>query len=419
MSGQVSSSQRLRAYVQDYDSGDSGNDGHECTFNANSTMFHAQHTCMFYDCVGSKLKSFRGKFINVVRDGESSSDAVKSSISVSEISAVGTRTNCRFTAVSDADGAYEIKLRDTSGNIPVKAKMLGAAYKEEIFPKTIKKVIDSADISSPTSQPAKVLLVVRQSDGNASAAASLSSGQFDESFESWDGDDSTSLSFGEFAKFVEDAARFPLKGHAIISRAIWSSLDADGDDTLSPSEYAAAKAKMRSGALVADAVLVYASINAKYLSSFETTRGNANSCENFLLARTNSTAMPANTTAWNAFYEELIPSGSSSLSSAIAPCEVSVHIPTVYAGGDANMTKLIPLRVFESTAPKTVSLASESATSTSEDDLTQFDDPVVLSATEQYHDIVHIFDKTQAPSLRMRLKSLSTHSATCRMSKTM
>ena len=107
--------------------------------------------------------------------------------------------------------------------------------------------------------------------------------------------------------------------------------------------------------------------------------------------------MPANTTAWNAFYEELIPSGSSSLSSAITPCEVGVHIPAVYAGGDANMTKLIPLRVFESTASKTVSLASESATSTSEDDLTQFDDPVVLSATEQYHDIVHIFDKTQAP----------------------
>ena len=73
MSGQVSSSQRLRAYVQDYDSGDSGNHGHECTFNANSTISHAQHTCMFYDCVGSKLTSFHGKFINVVRDGESSS----------------------------------------------------------------------------------------------------------------------------------------------------------------------------------------------------------------------------------------------------------------------------------------------------------------------------------------------------------
>ena len=233
MSGQVSSSQRLRAYVQDYDSGDSGNHGHECTFNAELTMSHARHTCMFYDCVGSKLTSFHGKFINVVRDGESSSDAVRSSISVSEISAVGTRTNCRFSAVSDADGAYEIKLRDTSGKIPVKAKMLAAAYKEEIFPKTVKKVIDSADTSSPTSQPAKVLLVVRQSDGNASAAANSSSGQSVESFESWDGDDSTSLSFGEFTKFVEDAAGFPLKGHAIISRAVWSSLDVDGDDVLS------------------------------------------------------------------------------------------------------------------------------------------------------------------------------------------
>ena len=39
MSGQVSSSQRLRAYVQDYDSGDSGNHGHECTFNANFDLY--------------------------------------------------------------------------------------------------------------------------------------------------------------------------------------------------------------------------------------------------------------------------------------------------------------------------------------------------------------------------------------------
>ena len=154
---------------------------------------------------------------------------------------------------------------------------------------------------------------------------------------------------------------------------------------------------MRSGDLVADPVLVYASINAKYLSAFETTRGDANSCENFVLARTNSTTMPANTTAWNAFYEDLVPPGSPSLSSAITPCASSARIAAVYAGGDANMTKLIPLRVFESTSSKSVSLASGSASSTSEDDLTQFNDRVVLSATEQYHDIVHIFDKTQEP----------------------
>jgi hypothetical protein len=80
VSGKVTSSQRLRAYVQDYDSGDSGNHGHECTFNAKLTTSHAQHTCMFYDCVGSKLTSFHGKFINVVRDGESSSEDGSSQI---------------------------------------------------------------------------------------------------------------------------------------------------------------------------------------------------------------------------------------------------------------------------------------------------------------------------------------------------
>ena len=86
MSGQVSSSQRLRAYVQDYDSGRrSGNHGHECTFNANRIISHAQHTQYVLRLRRLKLTSFHGKFINVVRDGESSSDAVRSSISVSEV----------------------------------------------------------------------------------------------------------------------------------------------------------------------------------------------------------------------------------------------------------------------------------------------------------------------------------------------
>jgi hypothetical protein len=184
----------------------------------------------------------------------------------------------------------------------------------------------------------------------------------------------------EFAKFVEDAAGFPLKGHAIISRAVWSSLDVDGDDALSSSEFTNAKAKMRSGDLVADPVLVYASINAKYLSSFQTTRGDANSCENFVLARTNSTAMPANSTAWNAFYEGLVPSGSS-LSSVITPCASRVSISAVYAGGEVNMTKLIPLRVFDASSSRSVSLVSGSAPSSSEDDLTQFDKQVKATAT--------------------------------------
>jgi hypothetical protein len=311
-------------------------------------------------------------------------DAVKSSISVSEISAVGTRTNCRFSAVSDADGAYEIKLRDTSGKIPVKAKMLGAAYKEEIFQKTLNKVIDSADTSSPTSQPAKVLLILRERD----AASTSTLGQSPDSFKSWDEDNSTALEFDEFITVVEDAAHFPLKGHAIISRAIWDTLDVDGDETLSSSEFADARAKMNSGELVADPILVYTSINAKYLSKFVTTRHEADSCENFVLARTNSSAMPANTTAWSAFYEELVQSGLS-LSSMILPCVTQAQVEAIYAGGNEMMTKLIPLRVFNA-ASKSVSLASGGAPSSFNDDLTQFDDPVVLSATEQYHDIVHI-----------------------------
>jgi hypothetical protein len=571
MSGQVSSSQRLRAYVQEYDSGDSGNHGHECTFNAELTTSHAQHTCMFYDCVGSELRSFHGKFINVVRDEVSSSEGVpsqipmsglyswfksseasktwksevngfvgkvkggnvktefhtgngatgvirtlagdqnakfnfgdilpaewtlctlsrytgnnrkriimgkgnfahghygdkrgvayydqwllqnsrgtkkdwlimcgtnngesayvdgqqlttlanrngqsaykqvginyapsgssgiyqrsnwavaevitwnraltddemeqvsdylkgvKSSVSVSEIHATGTNSNCRFSAVSDDDGAYEIKLTDLSGDVPVKAKVLSAAYKEDIFAKTDMNVIDPADASA--SQPTKVLLVLRQNDNGSSSSSSSSLGSSTSSFEHWDGDESGNLSFDEFATFVEDAAYFPMKGHAIVPSSLWSALDADGDGSLGSSEFNAAKAKMQSGDLIADPIIAYGSIDAKYLSAFVTSRGQANACENFVLARTNSTAMPANTSAWNAFYEELFKSVGSSLSSLIVPC---ANVDAVYAGGDSGMTKMIPLRVL-GVGSKIVSLSSSDSNLRLEDDLDQFD----------------------------------------------
>lgn len=90
--------------------------------------------------------------------------------------------------MSDDDGAYEIKLRDSSGDVPVKAKVLSAAYKEDVFAKTDMNVIDPVDASA--SQPTKVLLVLRQNDNGSSSSSSSSLGSSARSLEYWDGDES-------------------------------------------------------------------------------------------------------------------------------------------------------------------------------------------------------------------------------------
>ena len=57
---------RLKAYVHDYDSGDSGDHGHECEFNDEATRHdESAYSCFYFDCSGTHLESFHGKYVTV------------------------------------------------------------------------------------------------------------------------------------------------------------------------------------------------------------------------------------------------------------------------------------------------------------------------------------------------------------------
>jgi len=269
------------AYVQDYDSGDTGNHGLACEFDSALTYKESSHSCFSYNCRGTHLKAFHGKYITAAIPSHGGAKA-----EITEIMALGSRTNCRYSEVTDSDGRYEMSVRETSGLLPVKTQMLVGAYKEETFRPSKAKLVDSSQ------DPHKILLVLRKNtQGSASGVLyPLSKADLDES-----GD----VSRDEFQSHVENIAGFPINGHAIISDELWNEMDSDKDGTLDTKEYATVSQNMRDEKLVVDVLVVYTIIHAKYLSAF-TSLSNVASCERFVLMRQKSAVLPANTTAWNA-----------------------------------------------------------------------------------------------------------------------
>ena len=383
----------ITAHIQDHDSGDSSDHGHGCERNDALTEVHDDHTCMLYECRGTNVSSFHGAFVTAAYRSDSDQTAA---IGVTEIFTTGTKTNCAFSATTDAEGYYEINIRDTSGLIPVEANLLAAAYKEEIFTKTTVTLIDtSSDDINAASDPLKVLLVVRTID----ATESVSTSEF-EPFIDWDADNSANLTLLEFASFVEHASGFPTKGHAIISEDIWNTLDTDADGFLDVTEFNVAQSFMNNGRLIADPILVYTPMEAKYLSQLLTTRQTIamkDKCENFVLARHGTLALPSNTSAWNTWYEGMISSNADPLRS-VSSCTSEAQIDAVLIG-DAETTKAIPMLVF-GFQKNTLSLRQGARTSEADDiyqGIVASSAIATLSATQQYSDIVHFFDTTESP----------------------
>jgi len=315
---------------------------------------------------------------------------------VTEISAFGSRTSCQFSAVSDADGQYEIDLKDTSGRVPVKASVAVGAYKEDTFPETNEIVIDSSSAQS-AHQPHTVLFAVRQTSVTVAQPSSVTTQGL---FASRDLDSSASVSKEEFSSFVQAVAGFPSKGRAVFSDALWKALDVNGDDALSLVEFDYTVAKMNAGALVADTFLVYPVVDVKYLTEFRTTRVGTGSCQNFVLARRGDATVPSNYSAWNTFYAGLISGGPSSLTT-FSNCSSAAEVPAAVFNSGATMTKAIPMLVSN----KVTSLVQNANAAADEKKVYEsvmkaggVTPKTSLYAKQRYHDVVHAFDKTTSAS---------------------
>ena len=312
-------------------------------------------------------------------------------IAVNEIAATGVRTPCSFSAVTCLDGQYEISLKDQSGLMSDRAKIAVGAYKEEAFPKSNELLLSSAQLAKP--RAVGVLLVVRDVGSTGASSAALG---FSDTFNATDADQSLGISRVELLSRIEHAAGFPTKGHAIVSDDVWRSMDADGDGTLNSNEFDAVEAQMRDGLLVADPVLVYPIVDARYLTEFKATRPAA-SCAKFTLARHASSALPSNSTAWNGLYETLASASSATSIFASSECENDVAF-----SGDSRATKVIPMLARDSTLASP--LALRGSHDSSEDDLYARVMPsgenTELRATQRAHDIVHDIESPNSEQRR-------------------
>ena len=120
-------------------------------------------------------------------------------------------------------------------------------------------------------------------------------------------------------------------------------------------------------------------------------------CENFVLARHGTLALPSNTSAWNTWYEGMISSNADPLRS-VSSCTSEAQIDAVLIG-DAETTKAIPMLVF-GFQKNTLSLRQGARTSEADDiyqGIVASSAIATLSATQQYSDIVHFFDTTESP----------------------
>jgi len=313
---------------------------------------------------------------------------------VTEVAAYGSRSNCAFSAVTGLNGEYEITLKDTSGTLPVTAKVLAGAYKEEVFPETRESLIDSSSArqSDASSQPAKVLLVLKSTSEDDSPTTT-SSEELGSALNLADADQDAAISRLELQRFIESRAGFPNKGHAIVPESVWNQFDVDSDGILSAGEFTRLVDKLQRHVLVAQPILVYPIIDGKYLSNFEAKRTGGNLCVMFSLIRGNSTVLPSNSTTWNEYY-------AASVRDAFPSTCTDAMSPRVV--GDVNMTKLLPLL----SVAETITLDAAVNNARSEDDVygrVAHSTGVSLFASQRYHDIVHIFDKSTRQSLSNKL----------------
>ena len=307
---------------------------------------------------------------------------------VTEIIAKGVATRCSFSAVSDANGQYEISLKDTSGLVPVTATVAVGAYKEDVFRKTNETLIDSS-LTDSQHQPQNVLLVVRDLKTNsASERNALKADEF-ATLTSYDSDGSDSLSMDEFEYFLRTIAGYPTNGRVVVSADAWEFFDRDADGALSVDEFNVVVAYVNAKKFVADAFLSYPVVDTSYLSGFVTTRGGTGKpCQAFLLARRSVTTAPSNASAWSSFYAESLAPYSDVLKTQCSSNEI---ISCAVVGGNETMTKALPLLV----TGKSVSLSLKNQPNTASLYETFVSSATSLGAIKQYYDIIHEFDKSE------------------------
>ena len=266
------SSSHVAAYVSEHDPG-SGHYGNECTFvddeivDNHQTSGDSTKACVNFVCKGKSLKTLHGQHVTIVAVNQTA-DVIK----VTKVFAEGRKTNCPYTVTSDEYGDFDIDIRDTTGDIPVKTTMHIGAHKEDVFSPTTETMIDSSmsvdgHRETHVTSPHRVLLVVTEDLSGTSSTVSTNADTYSLA-DVTPHDPTKNVTKRMLANFITKLTNFTNEGVAIMSDELWEKFDADGDGALNATEFDEIATRMEQKQLVVEPRLVYQPRLVTHMSDF-------------------------------------------------------------------------------------------------------------------------------------------------------
>ena len=222
----------------------------------------------------------------------------------------------------------------------------------------------------------------------------------------------------EFLIIIEKAASFPSNGHAIVSDELWNSFDSDHDGKLNGVEFTTVAHRMALRSLYVEPVLVFPARKVEYDYDFKTVQSVvepvaddshqdvrhqvfSKACENFILPRVASVAVPYSSMGWNELYRNFTTVMGLDPLSKVAKCRSleEAEFDAVVFGQQSDLYVLPMLATAPGSNAIFIDLDSKKIHDNVRDDPKQLFDrvsrlglEVSLWSRRNLPDVIHVFD---------------------------
>ena len=371
----------LEAYVHDLPI-DSEKHGNRCELDLMADSAAASDKCagqegttrlLKFSCVGSRARSFHGQFIDVV--------AVSKSV-VQSISATGTQTLCKHSALTDEDGRYEMTIEDDSGNVKMKSKLHFGAYKEEIRSSSEVSLNECAKNESYVymilSSTASTPLLAQSVSESLSSASNSTDGN-----ETLPRSDEKMFTRFQLEENVRDNATTDRHFFPVIDDTLWKRLDVDADGLVTQSQrndFIATLGDLGANDISALIFMVFPTCEIEHKSHFEVVASLPGACGEFALVRRDNTRMPVTARDYRSLYDSTFKRVlANSKAETCRPLTTAQPVPQF---GDDKLKFAIPVLMISDPS----AIPEESSSVGMALDLT-------ITARERPPDIIHVFGK--------------------------
>ena len=361
----------LEAYVHDLPM-DSEKHGNRCELDFMADSAAASNKCagqqgtrlLTFKCVGSRVRSFHGQFIDVV--------AMSTSVDVQSISATGNQTLCKHSALTDEDGRYEMTIEDDSGNVKMKSKLHFGAYKEEI------RSSSEVPLDGCAKNESYVYMIL-----SSKASTPLLAQTVPESLGSASNNDEKMFTRFQLEEYIRDNATTDRHFVPVIDETLWKRIDVDDDGLVSQSqtnEFIAILGDLGANNIMSLIFMVFPTCEIEHKSDIEVVASLPRACGEFALVRRDNARMPVTARDRRSLYDSTLKHVLAN--SKAETCRSLTKAQPVPQFGDDKLKFAIPVLMISDPS----ALPEESSSVGMALDLT-------ITARERPPDIIHVFDK--------------------------